>query len=141
MWVQQMPWDVSSCRQGKRAQNPLGNEPPAQGKGPQGTESSKCPPRPQTLGTLGATDLLEILRVVLRGHKDNCLILGIHHTAEQVEQHSWFVISTHMEESQLQKEGRAQLFWAPGLLGTPRSAHSLLGWSLLMSLQPLRGNL
>lgn len=87
------------------------------------------------------TDLLEILRVVLRGHKDDCLILGLHHAAEQVEQHSWFVISTDVEESQLQREGRAQPFWAPRLLGTLRSAHSFLGWSPLMSLQTTWGNL
>lgn len=49
------------------------------------------------------TCLLEILRVVLGGHEDDGLVLGLHHTAEQVEQHGWFVIPTQVEESQLHR--------------------------------------
>lgn len=60
-----------------------------------------------------ATCLLEILRVVLGGHKDDCLVLGLHHAPEQVEQHGRFVVPTGVEESQLQREGRAQPLCIP----------------------------
>lgn len=55
-----------------------------------------------------ATYFLQILCVVLGGHKDDGLVLGLHHAAEQVEQHGWFVVPAHMEERQLQHEGSAQ---------------------------------
>lgn len=59
--------------------------------------------------------------MVLGGHKDDRLVLGLHHAAQQVEQHGRFVVPADVEESQLQGEGRAQPFWGPMLLGTPRS--------------------
>lgn len=46
--------------------------------------------------------------MVLGGHEDDCLVLGLHHAAEQVQQHGRFVVPTHVEEHQLQHEGSAQ---------------------------------
>lgn len=46
--------------------------------------------------------------MVLGGHEDDCLVLGLHHAAEQVEQHSRFVVPAHVEERQLQCEDSAQ---------------------------------
>lgn len=59
--------------------------------------------------------------MVLGGHKDDRLVLGLHHVSQQVEQHGRFVVPADVEESQLQGEGRAQPFWGPTLLGSPHS--------------------
>lgn len=84
-----------------------------------------------------ATCLLEVLRVVLGGHEDDRLVLGLHHAAQQVEQHGWFVVPADVEESQLQGEGRAQPFWVPTLLGTPRNTRCRRpGWLLTPASSP-----
>ena len=48
--------------------------------------------------------LAEILRVVLGGHKHDRLVLGPHHVAQQVEQHSGLGILPHQEEGGLWRE-------------------------------------
>lgn len=49
--------------------------------------------------------LTEVLGVVLRGHKHHRLVLGPHHGAQQVEQHSSLGVLAHKEEGGLRGEG------------------------------------
>lgn len=51
---------------------------------------------------LGRQQLAEVLGVVLRGHKYHRLVLGPHHGAQQVEQHSSLGVLTHKEEGGLE---------------------------------------
>lgn len=67
--------------------------------------------------------------MVLGGHEDDRLVLGLHHVPEQVEQHGRFVIPAHVEESQLQKEGRAQPLCVPTPDATTPPVPSSQAWS------------
>lgn len=54
---------------------------------------------------LPAPHLTEVLGVVLRGHKHHRLVLGPHHSAQQVEEHGGLGVLPHEEEGGLQGEG------------------------------------
>ena len=72
--------------------------------------------------------------MVLGGHEDDRLVLRLHHAPEQVEQHGWFVVPAHVEESQLQGEGRAQPLCVP-------TSDTATPCPLLACLEPPQGGL
>lgn len=43
-------------------------------------------------GFVHTSYLFKVLHVMFGGHKDNCLLLGLHHVPQQVQEHGGLVI-------------------------------------------------
>ena len=49
--------------------------------------------------------LFDVLHVMFGGHKDDRLLLGLHHIPEQVQQHGRLVVQPQVEEGELGEDG------------------------------------